>query len=234
MVDLGWQRSKLLWVFLALITAVLAAAMSFRYALVFLDVGEPPQKSDAIFVLLGDTDTRPFVGAALYNVGLGEEVILSRHVQPRVQGNEIWTPAHEVSRNILLKRGVPESDIRLIGPGSENTMNESEALRTYLREHERSTVTVVTTHYHTRRTRWSLRRQLGRAAKRLRFVSAPHDDFDHANWWRSMVGFEVVTMEYIKLLIYWFRYGNAIWIFAAFAALGIAIFRRRRGPHVEM
>lgn len=179
------------------------------YAFRLLDIGELPVKTDAVFVLFGNNDTRPYVAAALYNVGYADEILMA-HNDPL--GATAQTRAsHEIYRRVFLHRGVPERRIRTLGAQITNTMDESGVLRDYMVENPDAIVTVVTSHYHTRRTRWSLRRHLGEDAERLRFVSAPEDDFSAADWWLYPKGFEMVGMEYIKILGYWVLYGRGLW-----------------------
>lgn len=179
------------------------------YALHWLDIGEPPVQSKAVFVLLGDENSRPCVAAAIVNAGYAEEVIIARNEKASVNPQD--PPGNEVCERMLLHRGVPADKILLMGTGATNTMDEIDILNQYLNEHPEAIVTVVTTHFHTRRTRWSLRQKLGVKADRLRFVSAPHDDFDADTWWLFAYGFELVIVEYIKLIGYWFLYGRALW-----------------------
>ena len=198
------------------------------YALKWLDVGETPKPSTATFALLGNNDTRPFVAAAIYNAGLTEEILLG--VSQPSEENPQLPPTNECYRRVLLHRGVPPEHIRFLGGGVTNTMNEGQVLREYFEQNPDATLSVVTTHFHTRRTRWALRRALGKYADQMHFVSAPNDDFDASNWWLGHEGFEYVVMEYIKLFAYWFVYGDAIWYLATatFLAISVLCLRNRR------
>lgn len=186
----------------------------------WLDVGTTPIRSDAAFVLLGDSDSRPFVAAALYKTGLVDEVLLARHQPSEVDPHEIRNDL--VNKAILKSRGVPEEAIRLLGSGITNTMNESQALLEYLEQNPQATVSVVTSHFHTRRTRWSMQRNFGRQAGRLRYVSAPHRNFDENDWWLDHRGFQLIAMEHVKLLGYWVVYGNALYWCGGALTLAVA------------
>lgn len=223
------------------VVSVLAAAMLFAaglalvlfhrqilpYALVWLDVGETPRRADAIFVLLGDDDVRPFAAAALYKTGFAPRIVFGATAQ---RPTKFIRPKHLLFRDVMVKRGVVESDIQFIGAGVDNTMRESEALRLYLRDHPDFRVLVLTTHFHTRRTRWSLRRSLGADAQRLHFVSSGHDSFDAYNWWEFDRGFELITSEYVKLVAYWILYGSFKWliIMGLGSAVSVWVWRRAR------
>ena len=54
----------------ALLTGLyLARAVILPAVASWLDVGEPPQPADAIMLLTGDAETRPFAAAALWKAG---------------------------------------------------------------------------------------------------------------------------------------------------------------------
>ena len=158
-----------------MVVCVLVHRQLLPFAVRWLDVGEEPIPAAAVFVLLGNSDTRPFVAAALYKTGFANEILLG--VNQPINKNPQSPPSNEVYRRVLLSRGVPSDKIRMMGSGVTNTMNESQVLLEYMEENPDAIVIVVTTHYHTRRTRWSLRKSVGVHADRLRFVSAPNDDF---------------------------------------------------------
>ena len=200
------------------------------YAVRWLDIGEAPVKSDAVFVLFGNNDTRPYVAAALYNAGYANEILMASF-NPTVSSKQEY-PGHEIYRRVFLNRGVPQDRIHILGEQITNTMNESAVLGEYLDLHPAATVTVVTSHYHTRRTRWSFRLHFGSGAKRLRYVSAPEDDFSADDWWLYPKGFEMVGMEYIKIVGYWVMYGRGLWWFGgmAFCLVGWSVYRRRTVP----
>ena len=222
------KRKALLAVLLGLIVLVVFHRQLLPFACRWLDVGEAPQKSTAIFVLMGENDIRPFVAAALVNTGYAEEVLFAKYTPQGLTKQE--RPSHEVYRHIMLKRGVPADRIRILDAEITNTFTETDALLGYMQERPDATVTVVTSHYHTRRTRWSLRHQLGDHFERLRFVSAPFDDFEADDWWLHMRGFDYVMIEYIKLLGYWLLFGYGLWWLTGGFALMIAawFFRRRK------
>jgi uncharacterized SAM-binding protein YcdF (DUF218 family) len=188
----------------------------------WLDVGEEPQPADAVFVLLGNADVRPFVAAAIYRAGLVPRVLVAVHDNPLIRGHSYWPQRHVVYLSVLQHRGVPREDIVLLGEGSNSTKDEIDALGNYLRQHPDANVLMVTSHFHTRRSRWTLRRRLGDLAQRVRIVSSPEDQFDAENWWLSKEGFVLVSMEYLKLLAYWYFYGNGVIISLVVAALGLA------------
>ena len=160
-----WPKKR--WLALAMLIALLVFLAVHRqilpYALNWLDVGETPKPSTATFALLGNNDTRPFVAAAIYNAGLTQEILLG--VNEPSENNPQLPPTNECYRRVLLHQGVPPDRIRFFGGGVTNTMNEGQVLLEYFEENPDAVLTVVTTHFHTRRTRWALRRASGKVRR---------------------------------------------------------------------
>lgn len=224
-----------LWI-LAAAAVVLILAAAFRAPLLsaagrWLDVGEPPRKTDCVYVLPGEYNTRPLVAAALYRAGLAGKVVLptSRPTPDETQGR--ITPHHEITRRVLLARGVPEDEIVVLPDESTSTFDDAQALARWVGREAPASVAVVTNDYHTRRARWILRRVLAGAPCELHLVSAPTDFYTADNWWRDADGFLAYTSEFIKFAFYQLRYGRALaWLgsAAALAALVWAGQRARR------
>ena len=169
-----------------------------------LDVSEPPRPAPAAYILGGGSEDRPFVAAALYRAGL-----VGRVIHPTVGGDvgepnawdEVRPTETALTRMVLLARGVPAERIVLLPGQVKNTADEAKALAKYLADRPGETVAVVTTAYHTRRTRLQFRRAVGAASERMFFVAAPSGRFTAADWWRSEEGFGAYASEYLKLAL---------------------------------
>jgi uncharacterized SAM-binding protein YcdF (DUF218 family) len=159
-------------------------------------------------VLNGDRDSRPFVAAALANTGFAGQVLVPRKTHP---ADSPWPAEHGVTQEILRLRGVAADRIRLIGDPCESTFDEATALATFLESRPPSSITVVTSDYHSRRTRWMFRQVLAPdVVDALGFVTAPTERFSADNWWLVEDGFLLYGTEYLKLLAYWLQYGNGL------------------------
>lgn len=175
----------------------------------YLDVSEPPRVVDYVLVLNGDPETRPFAAAALVHAGLAKKVLLT-HQKLALESNNVQTGGTlselELTRQVLLARGVAASAIAELPGEIGSSYDELKKLAAFLNEHPESTATVVTNGFHTRRSRWVLRRLLGDHADAVSFVGVPRDGVDDAHWWRSKAGCAIYLTEYPKLLYYWARY----------------------------
>ena len=220
---------------LIVVCACFIAALAFRQTVLpamgrWLDVGETPQSTDFVLVLPGHYETRPFVSAALVNVGLADKaLIIETASSPDVTAG-VAPPNHEIVWRILVRRGVQPDDITILEASSTCTLEDAEALARFLKGRPDKTVTIVTNDFHTRRSRWVFRRVFGERFQQLRFVSAPRDECDAENWWHSRSGISLYVSEYLKLVYYFFLYGSG-WIWTSvllFGVVGLVAIRRVR------
>jgi uncharacterized SAM-binding protein YcdF (DUF218 family) len=170
----------------------------------WLDVSTPPVEVDYVLVLNGDPETRPFAAAALVRAGLARQVLLTKQrltlesaqVRQGVMASEL-----EITRRILLARGVAEQAIRVLPGEIASTADEARVLAEFLKENPGSRVAVVTNGFHTARARWIFRRAAGGGGE-LHFVGVPRDGVDERGWWRTPGGWIVYGSEYAKFLYY--------------------------------
>ena len=203
-----WRRGK--WILLTFALLGLAAC-TFRTPLLiaaacFLDVSQPLAPCDYVMVLGGDHQTRPFLAASLVERGLARNVLIP---QAQLAGDvqDGLTPAeHDLMRAVLVRQGVPPESIQVLDGTVASTFDEAHALRRFLAQRPGARVTIVTSSFHTRRTRWIFFRILGSQAASLQFAGAPHDRFHERNWWRSEDGVASYLLEYLKLAGYLVTY----------------------------
>jgi len=220
-----WHR----WIFLPLLALVgsigcwvCGEAILIR-AGAWLDIAQPPVRSDYVLVLPGGPDTRPYVAAALAKAGYADEVIL---LKCRVRPDDLlsgYPPGHEIEQRVLLSRGLPAARVSVLETASESTFSDAECLRSFLAEQTDATATVVTNDYHTRRARFAFSTVFSNELPKLRFVSAPTDRFSAADWWRHKRGILAYVGEYLKLTFYFFRYGRGVVWTALMVAVGMSL-----------
>lgn len=165
-------------------------------------VQDPLGDSDLILVMNGDVHVRPFRAADLYRQGVAPIVgVTEVEMSPAVQLG-VYPSTTTATIQVLRRRGVPPHAIRVlpVPGGAASTTEEALALRHYAERHSLRRVTIVTTSYHTRRTRWTFRRVFRGRPVEIRLASVEDDRFTMVNWWRSEVGLISVFQEYIKFV----------------------------------
>ena len=172
----------------------------------WLDVGTPPARVDAVFILPGDQSVRPVVAAALVKAGYAERALFPQNAPSPETIAAGRLPTEVLIPRVLELRGLTPAQIVMLAGETISTEDDLRTLGVYLREHPQDQVAVVTSHYHTRRTRLLVQRLLGPDAPRVSYVSAPTCRFDADNWWRRDDGFFAVTSEYLKLAYCRLRY----------------------------
>ena len=189
----------------AIVMAFLLATYVGRESLLtaagrWLNVGTPlMDRVDAVMVLGGEPSTRPFVAAAIVRAGLASQVLVPRTAEMEELGYGQDPPHHEIVRQVLIRSGVSPQRIQLLPTAVDSTDQEAQCLADYLDEHPGHRVAVVTSDFHTRRTRLVFGRVCRSRATDIQFIGAPTDSFNGANWWKFETGFVYYVNEYLKL-----------------------------------
>src|ERR1700749_1602155 len=77
-------------------------------------VSDALARADAIVVLGGDIDVRPFAAAALYKQGYAAKILLSNIQSGKAERLGLIPSSTELNRDVLQKLGVPEAAIVII------------------------------------------------------------------------------------------------------------------------
>ena len=157
-----------------------------------------PLRADAIVALSGDL-LRTVFAAELYRAGMVPRVILTeeRRQPAHRKLDEMGIPfpeMHDVSREILLKLGVPREAIQVVGKRVISTAAEADAVRASLPQE--ASILVVTSWYHTRRTHLTFARQF--PPGKLAVVSNPADG-PPSPWWSEQDSARNVILELVKI-----------------------------------
>lgn len=173
----------------------------------WLDVSEPVEPADIIFVVSGHSLWRAKKAAKLYTQRLAPRVVAAGGGESElllfVTGERIMDT--EISGRILAHLGVPRDSTTLID-GVTSTHDDAEAFRKYVQAHHVRSAIIVTSHLHSRRARWSFRRELRDLPVRMQFVEADQPDVDAARWWQREDGLVTVFNEYVKFAFYLTHY----------------------------
>ncbi|HXX71148.1 MAG TPA: YdcF family protein [Candidatus Acidoferrum sp.] len=162
----------------------------------FWVIDETPAQADAI-VMLGDDDfsaDRAARAAQLYRAGWAPRVVASgRYLRP-------YASIAELEQHDLEERGVPATDVVRFTQKAENTREETAALAQLISSRGWKRILLVTSNYHTRRSRYLAERQFP-SGTTLRVVAAPDSDYDPDGWWRTRNGLRIFTGECVAMLV---------------------------------
>jgi uncharacterized SAM-binding protein YcdF (DUF218 family) len=106
----------------------------------------------------------------------------------------------EILRRQALALGIPP-DALLTEPDSTSTAEQARFLRPLLEPRGIRRAIIVTSSYHTRRTRRLFRRAFAGSGIDLRVYPVQRDIFNPDGWWTREQDTETLVIEYIKLAI---------------------------------
>jgi uncharacterized SAM-binding protein YcdF (DUF218 family) len=110
----------------------------------------------------------------------------------------------EIIERDLETHGVPMESIVKFPQRAANTREEAEALKGLVANRGWHRVLIVTSNYHTRRTRFIFERVF--PSNVTVRVSAAHDsEFDPEHWWETRLGVKLFTGELIGYVVAWWE-----------------------------
>ena len=190
---------------------ILPGVILFASLLIFFNIGrwlvveDPLEKASAIAVLSGRMPSRALEAARIYREGYASEVWLTRTIEPGASLQALFVPftgEEAYDRLVLMRKGVPESAIRVLDPPIANTADEMLAIGQALGKENERTVIIVTSKVHTRRVK-ALWRHLSSADGQAIVRGVSDDEFDPAHWWANTADALDVVREALGLLNAW-------------------------------
>jgi uncharacterized SAM-binding protein YcdF (DUF218 family) len=181
-----------------LICFVLYAARRplLRFAGDFWVVEDSLEHADAIVILSDDNffADRATRASELYRQRLAPVVVASgRRLRPTAG-------IAELMEHDLIERGVPKDRILRFPHDADNTREEAEALSGFIAEHDWHTLIVVTSNFHTRRSRYIFQHVLPSTVA-VRVASARDGDYDPDHWWENRKGLKIFTHELVGMVV---------------------------------
>lgn len=162
------------------------------------------RKADAIVVLGGNIETRPFGAADLFEQGLAERVLVSKCEISLAAESGVTATHHDQNIAVLHNEGVPAQAISLYGEDLSSTWEEVCALRQWAQDEGKNSLIVVTEVFPSRRVRWLFDRHCPELDVQLHVVS--HRSYDASNWWQDEQGLIGFQNELIKNVYYRVNY----------------------------
>jgi uncharacterized SAM-binding protein YcdF (DUF218 family) len=178
--------------FLIVFCAVLYFARHpiLRFAAESWIIDDTLRPADAIVVISDDNfyADRATRAAEAYRQGLAPVVVASgRRLRP-------YAGIAEMMQHDLIERGVPKDKILLVAHDADNTRDEARALAPWAVKEKWRSVIVVTSNYHTRRTRYIFSRVFP-VSTAVMITAARDGDFDPERWWEKRVSIKRFTHE---------------------------------------
>ena len=201
----SWPGAASLLLVVFLVGVWLERAPLLRGAADLWIVSDPITAADAVAVLGGDFDTRPFEAADLYKKGLVRKVLVSQVVEGRASTMGLIPGHSELNRMVLLKLGVPDTAIEMFGEANGSTRDEAIALRVWANRHGVSGIIIPTGIFSARRVRWIFDREFVGNSVAIEIATIEQND-SHAEWWKSKAAMIAFQNEIVKYLYYRLKY----------------------------
>jgi uncharacterized SAM-binding protein YcdF (DUF218 family) len=194
----GIISSLLSLIFVVVLCAVLYFARGpiLRFAGESWVVEDPLNRADAIIVLSDDNfyADRATHAADLYRHGMAPIVVASgRRLRPNAG-------IAELMEHDLIERGVPKDKILRVSHNAENTREEAQAMAQQALERKWRSVIVVTSNYHTRRSRYIFVHVFP-SQTLVRISGAQDGDFDPDHWWQTRKSLKEFTRELAGMVV---------------------------------
>lgn len=208
-----WTRIHRMRIAIGLAITVLAIGFVWdEHERIFQDIGawwvvsDELLHADAIVVLGGGIDVRPFAAADLYQRGLADKILVANVQLGRAEVLGV-VPSHtELNRSILLQLGIPAAAIAIFGNGVSSTHDEAAAVREWASRSHAKRIIVPTEIFAARRTRWIFKHELMPIGVEVIVHAFPQEGYALADWWHHRRGLIDFNNELIKYLYYRVRY----------------------------
>ena len=169
-------------------------------------------RADALVVLAGSSTyvERTHRAAQLFAAGVAAKIVLTNDNLPSG-----WSASRErnplfveLAAEELKRHGVPTEKIEIVPGAVTSTYDEMTRVREYSVAHSLRSILVVTSAYHSRRAWWTLRHVFRGSNVTIGLeTAAPGQQSPRpATWWWHRIGWQMVPLEYVKMVYYWMRY----------------------------
>jgi uncharacterized SAM-binding protein YcdF (DUF218 family) len=204
--EILWRRGRVV-----LLLLVVWSILAWGAARALVVRSELPH-ADALVVLAGSATyvERTHRAAQLFAAGVAARIVLTNDNLPSgwsalEERNPLFV---ERAAEELQRQGVPAEKIEIVPGIVSSTYDEIMRVREYSVKHGLRSILVVTSAYHSRRAWWTLRHVFRGSDVAIGLeTAAPGEQSPRpATWWWHRVGWQMVPLEYVKIVYYWLRY----------------------------
>lgn len=169
-------------------------------------VEEVPEAADAIVVLGGGEDYRPFAAARLWKRGLAPVILVPEVKRSPTEELGLRPATTEVILGVLRVEGVPDSAVIRIGKDVSSTREEALAVKAWMAAEGKATprMLIPTGPFQTRRTNWLFEETIPGSAAMV--IRTDPQDLNADVWWTMETGLISFQNEVIKYLMYRVKY----------------------------
>jgi len=185
------------WFFRAPLLANLAAAWV---------VNQPVTKADAIVILGGGVENRPFTAAKLFQDGIAPRILYMNVRLNPAEELGIYPPESIQTRRILMSNGVPETAMTVIGTNVTSTYDEAQAVKAWIEKTGAKTILIPTDPFHTRRACWIFNKELQDTKTDVYVMVVKPVRYRTEEWWRHEEGVIAFQNEVAKYAYYRWEY----------------------------
>jgi uncharacterized SAM-binding protein YcdF (DUF218 family) len=173
-------------------------------------VSDPPTQADAVVVLGGGLDVRPFAAARYYREARAKTILVAQVRSGPSQAIGAVPTHSELNRQVLLKLGISPDAIDGFGADLSNTRQEAVALRAWADRAEARSLIVPTEIFSSRRVRWMLDQAFAGSGVRIEVPALDTSEYTRDDWWRHEQGLIAFQNEIIKYAYYRLKYRRAL------------------------
>ena len=172
---------------------------------------DPIEPADAIVALAGGNLDREIEAADLYAAGYAPTVVLTRAQEPPVIA-ELQARGLDVTTEIesrlewLASLGVAREAVTVLQPLVESTQGEAELLAEWADSHDLERLIVVTSGFHTGRTRLIFDRVFAKRPVQVLIQPSTASAFSQDTWWHTRGDLREGLVELQKQLYYRLMY----------------------------
>lgn len=172
----------------------------------YLVAEDHAELTEACFVLGGNSFERGTQAVKLSAIYPEQKFVTTGGNYPlQIQAFDTTMYEAELTKHFMVKRGVAADKIVTL-TNSTSTLEESDEILAYCKEHGVKKISVLSSAFHLRRVRWVFEKKFSKEGIQVLFFAAPDRTFNADNWWKDEEGLITCNNEYIKLLYYFLKY----------------------------
>jgi uncharacterized SAM-binding protein YcdF (DUF218 family) len=189
-----------------LIIFILSLNSIFRGIGKWLNASDSPVQTEMCFVLGGNSYERGIAATDLYRIFPQQKFITTGGNYPyQILCLDTTMLECELTRHFMASQGVPQAQIDTLA-SAHSTMDESNEILEWCKEHNVKHITVISSALHMRRVRMVFENKFEKAGVKINFHGAAPIEYNELNWWQNEEGLIMTNNELVKIFYYAFKY----------------------------